>query len=340
MKWMRPCYLCLIFIAAGLIGCDDASSPGEIPGAGAAAFDAQAATDQLNVLQLQFQAVLEEGGNINALVDQTFAYVEHYPRVAAGRVLLGQLELMRGNLEVAAEQFELSLQINPKQPEVQVQAGAASLRHGNLDRAEHHFSQAIGLETGNAHYRVYLAQVYLKRNELDQAQMTLLEAIRLDSSVHQARASLSEVYAKQNKLDLAFTQIDHAIERSQAPERYSYLRVKARLQLRANQPKGALVTLKALPAKQLIDMTVSQELANCWAMLGHPARAAEHFEQIASMQPSNDLALAAAAEWYLQAEQSADAQRMLKKLRRVNPRHEAITTLQAQLDQPVEDRLK
>ena len=69
-------------------------------------------------------------------------------------------------------------------------------------------------------------------------------------------------------------------------------------------------------------------------MLGKPAMAAELYERVLAVDPSNDLAAAEAARWWLKADNPDAARRNLQALRRINPRHEAVNELDVQLKTP------
>lgn len=324
-------------LTLALIACDDTSNPPSSPpasgGAGSAKFDQQQAQQELDALQSRFSDALDQQQDLRPIVDEARRYVERYPKVAAGHVMLGQINLLRGDSEAASQQFELALDIDPKQPEVRLSAGTAALNAGDLDRAEKHFSQAVGLDTSNPRHRMHLAAVYLHKNQFDKAELTLLEALKLDSSYHQAHALLADVYAKQNRPDMAIGQLDRAIALAgDDRHRGGYLRRKAQLQLRANRPAEALRTLNELPKKMLIDPEVSQQLAACWMMMGQPGRAADHYEHLAAINPTDADLLAEAARWMIKADRPDDARRMLERLRLVSPRHEAIAQLESQLD--------
>jgi len=334
---MRTVPTVLILLIFACSGCDgpspNAAPPSAAPGAGSTAYDAQKAQVEIDELQTRLQTAMEQGSSMDAVFADTRRYVEKYPDVVAGRVLLGQIALLHGDFALSREQFEKALEIDPRQAEVRLSAGSAALQLGDLDGAERHYTQAVSLDTGNARYRVHLADVYSKRQQYDKAQTTLLEALRLDSSSHRAHALLSEVFAKQNKLDMAIEQCDRAIALSDAEPRFqqAYVRSKAKLQLRANRPDDALVTLSRLPPAVQATMDVGRQLAECWAMQGRPQRAAAHFEQLTILEPTHADAMAEAARWMLKADRRDDARRMLDRLRAVRPTHEAIAELEKAL---------
>ncbi len=310
----------------------ETSSTGE--GAGAAVFDEERAAAELERLQARISTVIEAKADPGDLLADARRYVERYPKLAAGRTALAQLLMFAGRWDEALEQFERSLELDPKQPEVRLFAGTLSRQAGRLEDAQRHYSQAVGLEPSNGRYRLHLARVYVDQQRYDEARQTLLEALRLEAGLHEAYAALAELYARQGKFEMAMGQIDRALERAPTDasrHREMYLRQKATLLRRMNEPAEALAVLRALPSQTLLEPGVSRELAACWAMLGEPQRAAWHYEQSLIVDPTRADAAAEAARWYLEAGMPDEARRNLDQLRKLEPRHGALSELQERL---------
>src|SRR5690606_9150670 len=121
---------------------------------------------------------------------------------------------------------------------------------------------------------------------------------------------------------MAVDQARRAVDLAPAsePERVVvYKRRWSALLRRANQPAEALAVLRGLTPPQQFEPGVMDDLAACWALLGQPERAAEHYESALLLDPANPVAAASAAHWHLEANQPERAERMIQRLRRLSP---------------------
>ncbi|MCC6680574.1 MAG: tetratricopeptide repeat protein [Phycisphaeraceae bacterium] len=328
-----PLLWLIVLLTAMLSACDRSAPPP--PQVKSSATDEKQAQTELDVLQTRFQNALENHDDLALLTADARKYVQRYPKVAAGHVMLGNMLMLQQDLDAAAAEFDAALALDGSQAEVRINAGTLALQRGDLDIAQRHFSQAVGLDTSNPRFRVHLAEVYIRKQDYAQAEMELLEALRINASSHRAYALLSDLYARQNKLKLAIDQIDKAIKLAAGESKFenAYVLSRATLLLRDNQPGEALKTLNSLPPRRLIQPDAAGKLAECWAMLGQPQQAAAFYEQLTSIDPANETFLAEAARWMIQADQFDDAQRMIDRLRRTNSRNAEIDKLQKLLDE-------
>lgn len=274
--------------------------------------------------------VMENKRDVQPLVDRIDVFLASHPDSAAGHMLKGQALMYGGRLAESIEAFERSLELEPRQAQVHSLAGTAAMMLNQDDRARHHYEQALSIEPDNGPFAVFLANVQQKLDQDDQAVMTLLTALRRDSTLHEAYALLSDIYAKENKLSLAMDQIKRAIESTPADQpntAVTYALKRAALLRRDNQPAESLAVLDALPSSALLRRDVQRDTATSWAMLGKPAMAAELYERVLTIDPSNDHAAAEAAHWWLKADNPDAARKALQALRRINPRSEAIPDL-------------
>ena len=158
--------------------------------------------------------------------------------------------------------------------------------------------------------------------------------MRIDSSLHAAHGMLSDLYGSEQLLDLAIVHIRRAIDRVPGGEpEAAYLRRYAQLLCRVDQPGQALAVLRRLPVEKHLDPEVMGEMAACWDALGQPEKAARQYEQALRLQPCDEGAAAAAAEWYLRAQDEMSARRMIEQLRHINPASTRLPLLRKRLEQ-------
>jgi tetratricopeptide (TPR) repeat protein len=349
----RSQFVVIAMIAAGLIagftawsywrgvarrtfGPPSTPAPGShAPGSAAgSAADAEKAALETKELQERFIQLMNLKGQVKDLLPDAQRLVERYPKDPSARTLLAQVHFEMGKPALAYEQLEMSLELDGQQPQVRQMAGDIALAMDRLDDAARHYAIAIGLEPRNATYRVHLAQVYMSQNEDERARKSLLEAIAVDSNAHRAYGMLCDLYARQNKLSLALPQIQKAIDNTPAKERATqaiYIRKKARLLRRDNQPEPALQTLNTLTAVERREPEVIEELASCWAMLNLPANGAQLYEQMLTLDPTDWRMAVGAADWRLKAGDLDAARQHISTLKRIDPNLKVIGELEARL---------
>lgn len=297
--------------------------------------DVQALNDELTELGGLFGHVMNNKRDAQPLIERIDALLAKYPDSAAGYTLRGQVLMYVGQLDGAIKSLERSLEVEPRQADIHRLAGTAAMQMNQLEAARRHYQQAQSIEPGDGSHAVFLANAQHKLGQIDEAVATLLAAIRRDSELHSAYALLSDIYAGQHKLGLAMDQIERAMETAPAKHtstRVAYTLKRAALLRRDNQPAESLALLDALPQDARMRADVLRDTATSWALLGKPAMAAEHYEKVLVIDPSNDLAAAEAARWWLKVGDIEAARRNLKALRRINPRHPAAPELDAAIN--------
>lgn len=298
-------------------------------GAGSAAWDPRKAREEVVDLQEHFTTAAD-AGNTKGIGEDVQRLVERYPRYAPARTLLAQVYLFDGRLPEAYEQLKLSIDLDRQQPEVHLLAGTTARQLGFHDEAARFYSTASQLTPENVSYRLHLAQAYMERQDYDRARMQILEALSRDSSSAEAYALQSDLEAKQNHIEQALVNIQKAIENTPLtarPLQVQYIRRKAQLMRRNNKPDEALLVLDALSGRDR-DFAVLGEMATCWGMLGKPAKGAKIFEDALAENPTSETLAIAAAEWWGRAQDKKGVQRMIDRLREMNPRLPVIADLE------------
>ncbi len=295
--------------------------------------DAETLGQELAGIGDLFSQAMENQRDMQPVIDRLDKLVAQQP-TAKAHTLHGQVLMYAGRSAEALAAFEASLELQPRKVNTHRLAGNLAMKLEQYDKARHHYEQARSIEPGKGEHAVYLANLQVKLNEDDQAQATLLTALRRDSQLHSAYALLSDIYTKKNKLGLALDQIQRAIETVPANNpnlRTVYVLKRAAILRRDNQPAESLATLNALPSDTRMQPKVLRDTATSWVMLGKPKMAAELYEQVLRIDPSSDLAAAEAARWRIKVGDTDAARGLLKTLRRINPRYEALVELEQKL---------
>jgi tetratricopeptide (TPR) repeat protein len=311
--------------------------PGPAPSAPPTSAEIEAINAELAELGDLFGQAMDNDRDMRPVLDRIDRFIADHPDTAGAYTLRGQVLAYAGRTEAALESLQQSLKLQPRQADVQVLAGTAAMGLQRYEEARKHYETALSIEPDNGKYAVYLANVQQRLGQDDEAVTTLLIALRRDSKLHSAYALLSDIYAKQNKVSMALDQIDRTLEATPVTDagmRTAYTLKRAALLRRDNKPAEALATLEALPADARLRAEVLRDTATCWAMLGKPAMAAEMYERVLTADPSNDTAAAEAAQWWLKADNPEAALNNLNALRRINPRHPAISDLESKLRTP------
>lgn len=292
--------------------------------------DDAAASGETQAVQSLLMQAIDQGRFADVLANaQTL--VKRYPKYAPAHVLLAQALLSSGQHAASYQQMKIALSLTtspaptPKaQAEMQLLAGTIAEKADQPDLAQDHLRSAISLLPQEIRPRLMLATSLMNGRKYDQARDVILMALTLDQRSHKGYALLADLYHRQNQPGLAIDQIQKAIDLVPADQRaalVSYLRVKAAILRRANQPDQAMQVLLALKPKERLDLVNLEEMALCLAMQGKPLDAAALVESRLKMDPTDDLAAARAAKWYLKAGDRENAQRLMDLARSINPAH-------------------
>ena len=129
--------------------------------------------------------------------------VQSSPDSLVARGGLGMAYLNRGMLEEAAEQFEISIQLNPADHKSYYNRGLVYHKKGDLKKALEYFNRSVRLnpKSVKAHYN--LATIYLQQRLWDQAIRHYAKVNALDPEIAMAHYNLGMAYAMQGKLNPA-----------------------------------------------------------------------------------------------------------------------------------------
>lgn len=319
----------LLIVSAVLLLCPGCER--EAPSQPMSAEEARLAAEDLGG---RLQSAIEHRRDLNPLLAEAQQLVEQHPELVEARTLLGQIYMMGGRPAQAREHFEQALALHPDQPELHLFTGSLAMQLGDVAGAEAHYDRAVALNPREPRYRMHLATVYLKQQRLEAARDQMNQALAINSSMHSARSGLAEVHAQLGQMNEAVEQMRRALELVPTGDeklRALYTRKYAGYLRRAGDAQQALRVLLGLPPHQQFQPPVMEALAETWGQLGQPGRAAAHYEQALVLDPSDDASAAAAADWYLRANDTRAARTAVDRLRRINPRHKMLVELERRL---------
>lgn len=300
----------------------------------------QTALQRYAALQEEIEVAMDHRRDLTSYIDDLQRLLPDLPDKADAYRLLGMCWLRHQDYEQGYEALVESLRINPRQAEVALIAGTAAYHLGDAQRAIGHYSDVISFEADNTRARLHMATAYMHVQDYERARGILLEALSIDSNLHQAHALLADLYARQNRTTLALDRIVRALAllpEDDQDRRTQYVVTRATLLRRANQPEEALSVLLELPRDKLIREPVIDDVATCYVMMGQPELAAVVYDRALLTRPTSTHLLAGAAYWYLQSGQPGEARLHLNSLRRINPRHEKLAELEAELRRQEEE---
>ena len=213
--------------------------------------------------------------------------------------------------------------------ELRFNAGVVANMLGKTDESIVHFQKAAELDPTNPKHPLYLAQMLIKTHEYTQAQTHLLRCIHLDPTIHQAWGTLAEINLIENQLDMAEQNLGRA--RKLAPEFPKWRLLEAKVLRRRGKPEEAVTLLSALPDRERYTQDVVDEIAQCWALMGSPARAAQEHVNFLNRVPDAWESAVAAARYFLVADDPDRARQWTAYAQRLAPEDAEVKRLVEQL---------
>lgn len=214
--------------------------------------------------------------------------------------LLYQAHLGLHEYEEAYDVIVRAIELGDATAEMHDAAAMAADECGKLEEADRQFAMAMSLDPTNPKYPLYRAQVLIKLGRDDEARRYLLETIKIDDQQEFAWGTLAQLALRENEPDLALQYIGNA--RSINPGRVTWMLLESKSYRRKNRPEQAALMLTALPEAARDQISVIEELAQCYGMLRRPRDAAALWANRADEHPDEWRAACEAAEWYDRAD--------------------------------------
>jgi Flp pilus assembly protein TadD len=129
--------------------------------------------------------------------EQFFLSLEAQPRFGKAHSNLGVVFLRQGNAQAAAAHCAEGARLEPEVPRIWIAWGQALAALGKDSDATERFREAVRLDPQSAGARSYLAQALARQGNLDEAIAAQAEAVRLDPSSAGAHNALGVFHAQQ-----------------------------------------------------------------------------------------------------------------------------------------------
>ncbi len=183
----------------------------------------------------------------------------------------GLIDASNQALEAALEHWWDACALRPDAGPMHVSAGDVASMLGRGQTARHFYERAVEIDGAKGRAGLCLAQLLL--DEAPDRAEDLLRQVSVGGVVPEAHATLGLLLARTGDSAEARTQIDRAVQLT--PGGVSVRVMQARVERLLDDPGRGVEVLTALPLDSQGDESVAFELAQCWAAIGRPKRAAE-----------------------------------------------------------------
>ena len=137
--------------------------------------------------------------------------IEHSPEAAGAYLDLGDLKLIRKDVEGAREAARKALSISPDHGGCYYLLGAIAGEDGDIEKAEKDFIKAIEFNPRSYRAHYALGAIYAKRDAHDAAIETLGKATELNPNLSDAHAMMGLIYLKQRLYNHSLGQLMRAV---------------------------------------------------------------------------------------------------------------------------------
>ena len=104
------------------------------------------ARDPSSLVFMPLADALRRAGQLDVALRVALRGLDRHPYVADAHDVLARIHADRGELERAADEWEMTLRLDPAHPQARLGLGFIDFRRGNFESAEQRLSQANGGE--------------------------------------------------------------------------------------------------------------------------------------------------------------------------------------------------
>lgn len=222
-----------------------------------------------------------------------------------------QKEKMKGNYELAAQQFESCLKVDPDIPAVLYELSLI-YNHLKLDaKALNCIEKAVKLDETNQWYRLQLASLYRKNARFSEAAKEMELLVEAHPNKLEYYDLLGRVLQLQGKDKEAIAVFNKLEERAGIDEKLSL--TKKRLWLKMGQKEEAAGELNRLIEKYPDEPVFYRYLAEFYLETGQEEKALATYRKMEEVDPGNPYLNLALADYYRKKKELDNAQVELKK---------------------------
>jgi tetratricopeptide (TPR) repeat protein len=224
---------------------------------------------------------LSEMGKLYPAISTLQRAVEIEPRLPASWKLMGELFLVDGDEDSAAEAFNQHLLAASEEPNL-IRA-IRCFNSGKTGPAEQLCREFLNDHPANVTAIRLLAEIGLKVGVLVDAERLLERCLELAPDFHLARVSYAKVLSKREKLELALKQTDQLLENE--PEKPAHLALRASIFVKMGDFENAIpcyeFILQRYPAQSGIMLTYGHALKT----VGKQEEAIEAYRKTIELRP-------------------------------------------------------
>jgi len=215
--------------------------------------------------------------------------LEGNPQNLKARLLLAEAYLRRRNVELAREQVEATLKLDPKGIQPIMLKGALKVLEKDLKGAEETYLKAIELAPKFAPAHVKLGLVYRYMHRRDDSRSQFDKALKINPLQVDALTMLVADYMSDQQFDqaieIAERHREHVRENNAMVAFLNYL--EARVYLVKGEPVEAEEKLKAALELNPAMVEVYRALASLYASLGRVGEARSQYESLLEQDPNS-----------------------------------------------------
>ena len=249
---------------------------------------------------------------------------------------LSEVRLHQGRVDEAYAMILKTIDLGRSTRDLEFNAGLLALGLNKIDEAIIHLEQACRLAPTDIQAPLYLANLYRKTNEIPKAQQQLLHILDIDKTVHEAWGGMAQIAFLEDKRDLAEQYLAKA--RALAPGFATWQVLEAKLLRRRAKPEAAITLLSALGPDVRYTQEVVDEVAQCWALMSLPLKAAQEHANFLNRKPDALASAISASRFFLMGGDRAQAESWLAYAQRLAPEAKEVEDLARQFAPPAPDQ--
>jgi len=293
---------------------------------------------RLEALRISLEAATEY---VNAGKDEEASAIleklaREYPNEPLVWEQLSEVRLHEGRVDEAYAMILKAIDLGHDTRDLEFNAGLLAAGLNRIDEAIIHMEQACRLAPTDIQAPLYLANLYRKTNEIPKAQQQLLHVLDINKNEPMAWGGLAQLAFLEDKRDLAEQYLGKA--RALAPGFATWQVLEAKLLRRRGKPEAAITLLSALGPNVRYSQEVVSEVAQCWALMSLPLKAAQEHADFLNRKPDALASAISASSFFLMGGDRAQAESWLAYAQRLAPEAKEVQDLAKQFEPPAQDQ--